>query len=136
MYSVCVYNVCIYVFFPLWKERKGTGRSILCSTPLWMNFSSVLAEVAKLTGPSITSLSNQNNHLTYMWNLKYDTNEHIYEIETDSQTRRMDLMFAKVGQLGRVDWELGISRCELVYIGWIKNKVRLYSTGNYIQYLW
>ena len=23
---------------------------------------------------------------TYMWNLKYDTNEHIYETETDSQT--------------------------------------------------
>ena len=43
-------------------------------------------------------------------------------------------MFAKVGQLGRVDWELGISRCELVYIGWIKNKVRLYSTGNYILF--
>ena len=26
-----------------------------------------------------------------MWNLKYDTNEHINEIETDSQTRRTDL---------------------------------------------
>ena len=24
--------------------------------------------------------------LTYMWNLKYDTNELIYETETDSQT--------------------------------------------------
>ena len=24
--------------------------------------------------------------ITYMWNLKYDTNELIYEIETDSQT--------------------------------------------------
>ena len=24
---------------------------------------------------------------TYMWNLKYDTNELIYETETDSQTR-------------------------------------------------
>ena len=23
--------------------------------------------------------------ITYMWNLKYDTNEHIYETETDSQ---------------------------------------------------
>ena len=27
----------------------------------------------------------------------------------------------------------GISRCKLVYIGWINNKVLLYSTGNYIQ---
>ena len=24
--------------------------------------------------------------ITYMWNLKYDTNESIYETETDSQT--------------------------------------------------
>ena len=24
--------------------------------------------------------------ITYMWTLKYDTNEHIYETETDSQT--------------------------------------------------
>ena len=23
--------------------------------------------------------------ITYMWNLKYDTNEHIYETKTDSQ---------------------------------------------------
>ena len=27
---------------------------------------------------------------SYMWNLKYDTDEHIYETETDSQTERTD----------------------------------------------
>ena len=37
------------------------------------------------------------------------------------------------GKGGKV-WEFGISRCKLVYIGWINNKVLLYSTGNYIQY--
>ena len=26
--------------------------------------------------------------ITYMWNLKYDTNELIYQTETDSQTQR------------------------------------------------
>ena len=26
--------------------------------------------------------------ITYMWNLKYDTNEPIYKTETDSQTER------------------------------------------------
>ena len=31
--------------------------------------------------------------ITYMWNLKYDTNELIYETETDSQTWRTDLWF-------------------------------------------
>ena len=29
--------------------------------------------------------------ITNMWNLKYDTNELIYETETDSQTQRLDL---------------------------------------------
>ena len=36
-----------------------------------------------------------------------------------------------VGGKGR---EFGISRCKLLYIGWINNKVLLYSTGNCIQY--
>ena len=35
---------------------------------------------------------------------------------------------------GGIDWEFGVSRCKLLYIGWINNKVLLYSTGNYIQY--
>ena len=33
-----------------------------------------------------------------------------------------------------MDWESGTSRCKLLYIKWINNKVLLYSTGNYIQY--
>jgi len=33
-----------------------------------------------------------------------------------------------------MDWEFGISRCKLLYIEWINNKVLLYRTGNYIQY--
>ena len=33
-----------------------------------------------------------------------------------------------------MDEGFGVSRCKLVYIGWINNKVLLYSTGNYIQF--
>ena len=36
--------------------------------------------------------------------------------------------------VGGKDWEFGVSRCKLLYIGRIHNKVLLYSTGNYIQY--
>ena len=36
---------------------------------------------------------------------------------------------------GGKDWEFGLSRCKLLYIEWINNKVLPYSTGNYIQYL-
>ena len=72
--------------------------------------------------------------ITYMWNLKYDTNEPIYETETDSWTQRTDLWLPRGrGCGGGMEWEFGISRCKLVYIGWINNKVLLYSTGNYIQ---
>ena len=35
---------------------------------------------------------------------------------------------------GGKDWEFGISRCKLLYIEWINNKVLLYSTGNSTQY--
>ena len=72
-----------------------------------------------------------------MWNLKYSTNEHIYDTKTDSQTQRTDLWLPrrKGGDGGRMDWDLGISRCKLLSIGWINNKALLYCTGNYTQYL-
>ena len=35
--------------------------------------------------------------ITYVWNLKYDTNEHIYKTETDTEIR---LVIAK-GEVGR-----------------------------------
>ena len=38
------------------------------------------------------------------------------------------------GGLGRMEWEIGVSRCKLLYMEWINNKVLLYSTDNYIQY--
>ena len=39
----------------------------------------------------------------------------------------------RVGGGGGIDWKFGISRCKLLSIEWINNKVPLYSTGNYIQ---
>ena len=73
-------------------------------------------------------------NITYMWNLKYDTNEPIYKTETDSQTQRTDWWLPRGRSGGGMEWEFGISRCKLLYIGWINNKILLYSTGNYIQY--
>ena len=48
-----------------------------------------------------------------MWNLKYDTNELIYETDTDSDTENR-LVVAE-GE-GGMDWEFGISRYKLLYI--------------------
>ena len=47
-----------------------------------------------------------------MWNLKYDTNELIYETDTDSDTENR-LVVAE-GE-GGMDWEFRISRCKLLY---------------------
>ena len=33
--------------------------------------------------------------ITYMWNLKYNTNQYIYKPKTDSQTKRIDLYLPK-----------------------------------------
>lgn len=32
-----------------------------------------------------------------------------------------------------MDWEFGVSRCKLLHLEWMNNKVQLYSTDNYIQ---
>ena len=37
----------------------------------------------------------------YMWNLKYDTNEFIYETETESQIQTTELWFLQGG------WDVG-----------------------------
>ena len=51
---------------------------------------------------------------------------------TDIKNR---LVVAKgMGSGGGMDWELGVSRCKILYTEWINYKVLLYSTGNYIQY--
>ena len=39
------------------------------------------------------------------------------------------------GEGKAMDWEFGIDRCKLLHLKWINNKVLVYSTGNYIQYL-
>ena len=98
--------------------------------------------------------------IIYMWNLKQDTNEPIYwvgqkvhsgfSVRCYGKTRTFGQPSTKQKQTHRhreqtcgcqgggggegKDWEFGISRCKLFYIGWINNKVLLSSTGNYIQY--
>ena len=73
--------------------------------------------------------------VTYMWILKYGTNELIYETETEPQTQRTDLWLPRESWGGRgMDWEFGVGRRKLLHLEWIHNKVLLYSTGNYILY--
>ena len=53
--------------------------------------------------------------MTYTWNLKYDTNEPIKKQKqtTDQENR---LVVAKGEGIGRgIEWEVGVSRCELTF---------------------
>ena len=44
--------------------------------------------------------------------------------------QRIDLWLQRgMGGEGGKDWGFGINRGKLVYMGWIKNKILLYSTG-------
>ena len=67
----------------------------------------------------------------YPWNLKYDTNEPLYENRSRITDIGNRLVIAKGVEVG---WEVGVSRCKLLYVEWINNKVWLYSTENCIQY--
>ena len=63
-----------------------------------------------------------------MWNLKYDANDLIYKTETDLQTQKTDFWPPKERD------GLGVWDQYMQTRGWIKDKVLLYSTENYIQY--
>ena len=73
--------------------------------------------------------------ITYVWNLKYDTNERIYQIEIALETIENRLVVSKARGEGGVAWESEISRCKLLYIGCINNKAPLYSTGTIFNIL-
>ena len=70
-------------------------------------------------------------HITYMWNLKYDTHELIYETETDSH-REQTVVEKGEAAGGVVEWEVGGSKWKLLYMEYMDNKVLLYNTENYI----
>jgi len=38
------------------------------------------------------------------------------------------------GSWGGMDGEFGVSRCRLLHLEWISNKVLLYGTGNCVQF--
>ena len=70
--------------------------------------------------------------ITYMWILKYGTNEPIYKTENTHRHREQTCGWQGGGS--GMDWEFGINRRKLLLLEWISNEVLLCSiTGNYIQ---
>ena len=72
--------------------------------------------------------------VTYTWNLKYDMNISTKQKQTHRHREQTCGCQGGGGVGVGKDWEIGISRCKILCIGWINNKVLPYSTGNYIQY--
>ena len=65
--------------------------------------------------------------ITYMFNLKYNTNEHtMKQKQTQGHREQTCGGHGKGGWRGN-SWEFGISRCKQVYIGWINNKILFYG---------
>ena len=86
----------------------------------------LLSEVSQRQTPS---------NLTYRWSPTHAADECVYGTETDSQTHRTDLWLPGAWRAGGgMEWEFGLSRCKLVYIEQINNKVLPYSTGKCNQY--
>ena len=52
--------------------------------------------------------------------------------QTDSQSENRLVIARGEGGGGQMDWEFGVSRCKLLHIEWINNKILLYGTGNYV----
>ena len=68
-----------------------TKNKMLPFTTTWMDLDIILSEVSKRQ-----TLYN----ITYMWNLKYNTNELIYKTETDSQILKTTYGYQRGKQVG------------------------------------
>ena len=70
-----------------------------------------------------------------MWNIKYDTDGHIYRTETDTDMNSR-LVVAKGKEEG-VGWtgRLGLVYAKLLYLEWISNDVLLYIAQGTISSL-
>ena len=64
--------------------------------------------------------------MTYVWNLKNDMNEPIFETETDSRTRRTDLWLSRQRGLGE-GWSGRLGLADVSHNVWRGYTTRCYS---------
>ena len=66
--------------------------------------------------------------------MEYEKQNKWTNITKQTQRHRESLLSRGRGEGKGRTWESVISSCRLWHIGWINNKVLLYSSGNSIQY--
>ena len=86
----------------------------------WMQLEIILSEVSQ------TEIDKYYN-ITYMLNLKYNRNEHIYETETHRPRKQTCSCQGERSTGWGMDLEIGTNRYKLLHTEWINNE-------NYIQY--
>ena len=66
-------------------------------------------------------------NVTYMLNLKYNTNEHIYETETHRPREQTCSCQGERNTGWGMDLECGTNSYKLLHIGWINNKRTIFN---------
>ena len=84
-----VRKVCVYHTMEYYLAMKKN--EIMPQTATWLDLEIII----------LSEVRQMSRAVTYMWNLKYDTNELTYETEIDSQTQGTDLWWPVGGAWGR-----------------------------------
>ena len=107
---VCIYTHTYTLLIYSWMLLSHKKNGIMTSVATWMDLEMII----------LSKISQRERQIpcdiTWMWNLKYDTNERICETEINSQIQRTDFLPRKRGGGAGKNWEFRISRCKLLYI--------------------
>jgi len=108
----------VFTVAKTWKQPKcpSTDNKVWCIHTMEyysameknerMPFAATWMDLEVIILNEVSQKERDKYHITYMWNLKYDTNELIYETGTDPQTERTDLWMPRGGgRLGLGVWD-------------------------------
>ena len=99
-----VFTAALFIIAKTWKQTNAErySRYIQRNTIKKNNIIDICSNVDAARGYHTewnkSERERQLPYITYMWNLKYDTNERIYEAETDTQNRPVVARGEQVGE--------------------------------------
>ena len=98
-----------------------------------MPFAATWMELETLILSEVSQKKEDKYHtnITYIWNLIYGTNEPFHRKENHGLGEQTCGCQEGGGGSG-MDWELGVNRCRLLPLEWVRNEILLCSTGNYV----
>ena len=96
-----------------------------------MPFAATWMELETLTLSKVSQKEKNKYHkISHIWNLIYIINEPFHREETHGLGEQAcDCQWG--GRGNGMGCKFGVSRCKLLHLEWISNKILLYSIGNY-----